>query len=83
MQHSESAALRNRLHAYTAHNINGKADFWITITPRDDLSYRIMSIALGSRNEQHHHHIKMPLYNLRYRIYLIIQSRTHYTLKES
>jgi hypothetical protein len=26
MAHSESAALRNRLHSYTAHNINGKAD---------------------------------------------------------
>ena len=66
MQHSESAALRNRLNAYTAHNINGKADLWITISPRDDLSDRIMSMALGSRNEQIHL-IKMPPDDLRYR----------------
>ena len=47
IQHSQAAAHRNRNDMYAAHNSNGKADIWLTITPRDDLSHLVVSYGKG------------------------------------
>lgn len=47
IQHSQAAAHRNRNDMYAAHKSNGKADIWLTITPRDDLSHLVVSYGKG------------------------------------
>ena len=47
MQHTDSAANFNRQCVYAAHNSNGKAQIWLTVSPDDALSYRVVWYALG------------------------------------
>jgi hypothetical protein len=47
MQHTDSAAAFNRQCVYAAHNSNGKAQIWLTVSPDDALSYRVVWYALG------------------------------------
>jgi hypothetical protein len=42
MQHTDSAANFNRQCVYAAHNSNGKAQIWLTVSPDDALAYRVV-----------------------------------------
>lgn len=47
IQHSQVAANRNKQEVYAAHANNGKAHIWLTISPDDAKSYKVMWFALG------------------------------------
>ena len=54
MQHSQAAANRNRQDVYAAHNSNSKAHIWFTVSPADDLIFKIVWYALGPKDAEPH-----------------------------
>lgn len=51
MQHSEAAARRDRQDVNAAHNSNGKADIWLTVTPDDTKSFQVHYYAFGKADD--------------------------------
>jgi len=49
MQHSQAAAQRNRQDVYAAHANNGKANIWLTISPDDAKSFKVLWYALDPK----------------------------------
>lgn len=64
MPHTPAASLKNCLNMYAAHHSNGKADVWLTVTPRDDISYRIVQIVLVKEKTKTYE-LKMPSEDVR------------------
>jgi len=67
IQHSQAAAQRNRQEVYAAHANNGKAHIWLTISPDDAKSYKVMWFALGAE-EAIPHANAIPLGTKRFKI---------------
>ena len=62
---SRAAANVNRNEVYAAHNSCGKATVWLTVSPRDDLSFDVMWYALGPAQSAPHKD-QLPLGSLRF-----------------
>ena len=65
MQHSLAASINNKQTIYAAHNDMGKADLFVTLTPRDDLQYDILVYALLPEESILHKNVS-PTKNFRF-----------------
>jgi hypothetical protein len=67
IQHCQAAAQRNRQEVYAAHANNGKAHIWLTISPDNAKSYKVMWFPLGAE-EAIPHANAIPLGAKRFKI---------------
>lgn len=67
IQHCQAAAQRNRQEVYAAHANNGKAHIWLTISPDNAKSYKVMWFPLGAE-EAIPHANAIPLGTKRFKI---------------
>lgn len=67
MQHSQAAAMENRQNVYAAHNANGKSSVWLTVSPDDSKSFKVVWFALGPENAKHYEN-KAPSGEFRFKI---------------
>lgn len=67
MQHSQAAANGNRQDVYAAHNSNGKAQIWFTVSPADNLVYKIVWYAIGQKDAEIHEK-RLPSGDFRFKL---------------
>lgn len=54
MEHSQAAAMRNRQDVYASHNSLGPAQIWLTVSPDDTKTFKIVWYALCPENSLAH-----------------------------